>query len=257
MFRPVMTTIFALSLALACAPKADFEAACTQALEPELPPEATTVQWSNLEVETLHRFVEVRGQLELTGRLPIMDESMPDVTVRSYFACQIDGNGVILTRSDEPIRSFADRLEDGEKLRFKRAQGEGAAISGPAPLVTEEQVDCARKTEEAVSLAFANSFKILYASADGSADLGKAVDHLSSQARELAKIDTSACPDAVRTAMKDVETAFSVGTPPKNLGELAEREDPISVAMSRHDETVKLVLRAAGRKVSCGRSICT
>ena len=176
MFRSVMTTLVALSLALGCAPKVDFEAVCTRALEPELPPEATTVQWSNLEVETLYRFVEVRGQLELTGRLPTFDDSMPDVTVSSYFACQIDENHVILTRSDEPIRSFASRLEEGEDLYFERALGQGTAISGPAPLVTQQQVDCAVSTDEAVSIAFRNSFKMLHPAKDEAPDFDKVAE---------------------------------------------------------------------------------
>ena len=258
MFRSVMTTLVALSLALGCAPKVDFEAVCTRALEPELPPEATTVQWSNLEVETLYRFVEVRGQLELTGRLPTFDDSMPDVTVSSYFACQIDENHVILTRSDEPIRSFASRLEEGEDLYFERALGQGTAISGPAPLVTQQQVDCAVSTDEAVSIAFRNSFKMLHPAKDEAPDFDKVAEGLSSQAQELAKIDTSQCTGAVQRAMMDVAAAFSVDPtePVRSLEELAERNAAISETISRHDDSVNLVRRAAGDLVACGKEYC-
>lgn len=250
MLRPVITTFFALGLAASCASHADFKSSCTRALEPELPPKVTA-RWSKLEVETLHRFVEVRGQLELTGRLPGQDASSPAMKVRSYFACQIDANGVVLARSLQPIPSFSSRLEAGQTLQFARARGKGTPVDGPAPLVTREQVQCAQKTARAANVAFARSIKILRPSADESPDFAEVFENLSAQAEALAKIDTSACSQAVRKAIEAVETAFTVHTVESvgNLAKLEERGDVISDAVVHHSLTAEQVLRAAGQLV--------
>ena len=242
-----LTLLTALTLGLLAGnpSTAELESTCTEALKPELPKAA--VQWSKLEVEVLYRFAEVRGQLELTGRLPSFDESMPDVTVRSYFACQIDHWSVSLTRSDEPIRSFADRLEDGEALFFKRAAGKGFAIKGPAPLVTAKEVSCAQLGLNPIGLAVGKTVPYFRLTGDEPPDYADISQRLSTQARELAEMDWSDCTSPVRKALKDVEAALA-DRPPESREELVERKETLFDAMHHHREMVDLVLRAAGKK---------
>ena len=238
-----LTLLAALTLGLLAGnpSTAELESACIEALKPELPRAET--RWSKLEVEMLYRFAEVRGQLELTG----LDDSTPDVTVRSYFACQIDHRSVVLTRSDQPIRSFADRLEQGEALFFKRAHGEGFAIEGPAPLVTPEEVSCAQLGLNPIGLAVGKTVPYFRLSGSESPDYADISQKLATEARELSEMDWSACSGAVRKVMKDVETALAA-RPPESPEELAERKEILFDAMHHHRDLVRQVLRAAGKK---------